>query len=89
MAKRKTFDVQLFKTYINARLESDLISDDAKDAFVSSLEYVLEETGNYNGFRYIYKDDERPCLDDPIDRIIGNVCNPKWTRSHELNRNYF
>jgi len=86
MSKRKTFDVQLFKTYINCRLESDTLSDDAKDAFVRSLEYVLEETGNYNGFRYIYRDNERPCLDNPVE---GKVCNPNWTRSHELNRNYF
>lgn len=83
---RKTFDVQLFKTYINERLTSEQLSDAEKTAYVQALEHVLETTGNYNGFRYIYTDNERPCLDNPTD---GRVCNPNWTRSHELNRSYF
>jgi len=78
---RKTFDVQMFRSYVNERLLSDKLSDDAKDAFASALEHVLEETGNYKGFRYIYKDDERI--------FNGRDPNPNWTRSHELNRSYF
>ena len=85
MAKRKTFDVQQFKEFINKSLEFDY-NDYEKQAFITALEYVLSETGNYKGFSYVYKDSERPCLDDPKD---GKVCNPAWTHSHELNRRYF
>jgi hypothetical protein len=85
MTKRKTFDVQRFKDYINGSLKFDY-NDSEKRAFIQMLEYVLEETGNYKGFRYVYTDNERPCLDDPID---GKVCNPNWTKRHELMRHYF
>ena len=86
MTKRKTFDVQMFRNYVNERLSSNLLNNDEKHTLVRCLEHVLQETGNYKGFRYIYKDNERPCVDNPVD---GKVCNPSWTFGHELNRSYF
>ena len=85
MNKRKTFDVQQFRVFVNNSLVLDY-SDEHKQGLITALEHVLMTTGNYKGFRYVYTDNERPCLDDPKD---GNVCNPNWTRRHELFRNYF
>lgn len=85
MNNRKTFDVQQFRKFVNDSLVFDY-SDEHKEGLITALEHVLMATGNYKGFRYVYTDNERPCLDDPKD---GNVCNPKWTRRHELFRNYF
>ena len=86
MAKRKTFNVDDFRKYINTRLLSDHLSPDLKHGLAGALDYVLHETGNYKGFRYIYADDQRPCLTEPID---GDVSNPAWTAEHEMRREYF
>lgn len=63
MAKKKTFNVQAFKDDINRRLlmayeaKSDSAIYDTQAfcaALCSILESVLAESGNYNGFNYLY-----------------------------------
>jgi hypothetical protein len=53
MAKRKTFDVQEFKTSINRMLAGSVISPEGRKSMMIVLEDVLMQTGNYKGYRYL------------------------------------
>ena len=49
----KKFDVDTFKTRINAILESSTCSRDTRLGLCTALEYVLFETKSYKGFGYL------------------------------------
>lgn len=63
MAKRKTFDVEDFKRWVNSVLalptqdNPHVPSQDTKSALCTALEKVLMDTGNYKGFQNIYWSD--------------------------------
>lgn len=50
---RKTFSVDTFKDQINNTLAFSLVSADRREGVIVALEYVLHETGNYRGYRYL------------------------------------
>lgn len=50
---RKTFSVDTFKDQINNILAVSRLSSDRREGFIAALEYVLQETGNYRGYRYL------------------------------------
>ena len=56
MAKKKTFNVDAFKEYVNKQLAR--VDEFATEAFKAglslSLQEVLMRSGNYQGFNYIY-----------------------------------
>lgn len=55
---RKTFSVKDFKDHINRELKAD--DDFPKDhrrGLIDALELVLRQTGNYQGFRYLTKEE--------------------------------
>lgn len=82
---RKTFNVSEFKDYVNSKLVLDYLSNDEKYGLIAALEHVLHETGNYNGFMYVYKDDVRPCIEG---KVGGDASNPAWDRSRDMRRKY-
>ncbi len=82
---RKTFDVLHFTHYVNSKLVLDTLSKDEKYGLIIALEYSLHETGNYNGFGYIYKDDVRPCFPD---KVGADACNPDWDMDRDVRRKY-
>ena len=50
---RKTFSVDTFKDQINNILAVSVVSADRREGMIVALEYVLHETGNYRGYRYL------------------------------------
>ena len=82
---RKTFNVSEFKDYVNSKLVLDYLSNDEKYGLIAALDHVLHETGNYNGFMYVFKDDVRPCFPD---RVGAEACNPAWDKSRDMRRKY-
>lgn len=50
---RKTIKVEDFKNTINAMLKDTVCPEDVRRGLIASLESVLLETGNYNGFKYL------------------------------------
>lgn len=56
MKGRKTFDVTKFKTYVNTQLARTdaYATEEFKGGLCIALEEVLQRTGNYNGFQYLY-----------------------------------
>jgi len=82
---RKTFDVLHFKNYVNSKLVLDTLSRDEKYGLIIALEYALHETGNYNGFGYIFKDDVRPCFPD---KVGADACNSDWDMARDVRRRY-
>lgn len=83
---RKTFSVSEFKSWVNDKLGAAYIRDELKEGLIASLTHVLHETDNYNGFGYVYKDEERPCIEGPDGKLVTN---PNWTESHDLSRVYY
>lgn len=53
MAYRKTFDVKALKEWVNERLALDNYSPQEKYGMINTLDHVLNETGNYQGFGYL------------------------------------
>lgn len=86
MTKRKTISVAYLRDWVNERLTSDHLTPEHKRGLANALDQVLLKTGNYNGFGYIYCDDERPCLPD---KVGAEACNPNWTEYHETRRFYY
>lgn len=86
MSKRKTFNVNDFKMWINERLTSDLLTPEHKRGLCNALDHVLHQTNNYNGYGYSYIDDTRPCLDG---KTGNDSVNPAWTDYHDTRRHYF
>jgi hypothetical protein len=83
---RKTFNVSEFKDYVNSRLVLDSLSKEEKYGLIVALDHVLNETGNYKGFGYVYKDDVRPCFPD---RVGAQACNPAWDMARDMRRQYY
>jgi hypothetical protein len=54
--KRKTIDVQALKDYANNQLARTdaYATDEFKKGIISMIEKVLLDSGNYNGFDYVY-----------------------------------
>jgi hypothetical protein len=86
MAKRKTFDVQEFKEWVNARCLDAHFHVEHKHGLCNALDHVLLKTGNYKGFGYVYMDEQRPCLPG---KVGAEACNPDWTIEHEYRRQYY
>ena len=82
---RKTFNVSEFKDYVNSKLVLDTLSKDEKYGLITALNHLLHETGNYNGFMYVFKDDVRPCLPD---KVGAAACNPDWDMDRDVRRKY-
>tara|TARA_B100000902_G_scaffold115594_1_gene116480 strand:- start:3352 stop:3570 length:219 start_codon:yes stop_codon:yes gene_type:complete len=54
---RKTIAVNKVKKYVNSYLAHPNSSVDGREAMMSLIEAVLMETENYNGYRYLSKDE--------------------------------
>lgn len=54
---RKTIAVNKVKKYVNSYLAHPNSSADGREAMMSLIEAVLMETENYNGYRYLSKDE--------------------------------
>ena len=56
MGKRKSFDVETFKDYVNKQLSrtDEHATEDFKSGLCVALEQVLHRTGNYKGFNDLY-----------------------------------
>lgn len=67
---RKTFNVDTFKDQINKVLAASVVSADRREGMIVALEYVLHETGNYRGYRYLLSS-EVPEGHQPGIRIPG------------------
>jgi lysozyme family protein len=80
--KRKTFKVSELQDWVNSKLVNDDINVEFRQGLATALAHVLLKTGNYNGFGYVYKDNERPYLP-------SGESNPNWTQKHETRRVYF
>lgn len=80
MAKRKTFKVEILKKKINGRNRQSICSADCRNAWNSVLADILMDTGNYEGFRYLDKD-EVPAGELPgIERESGLSTFPDSSR---------
>jgi hypothetical protein len=56
MPNRKTIDVEQFKTQINRCLAVGVETTGSyRQGLIDALEYVLDASGNYRGFRYLVK----------------------------------
>ena len=74
MSKRKTYPVSKLKETAHIILSQTHLSRDEKSVVCSFLEKVLHETGNYNGFMFVFSEEEGiPHVDD----------------EHYYNRKYF
>ena len=82
---RKTFKVSEFKDYVNSKLVLDHLSDDEKYGLLTALNYMLHETGNYNGFMYVFKDAIRPCIEG---KVGADARNPNWDMNRDVRRKY-
>ena len=56
MGKRKSFDVETFKDYVNIQLSrtDKHATEEFKSGLCIALEQVLHRTGNYKGFNDLY-----------------------------------
>ncbi len=50
---RKTINVDQLRVKINEMLAGSSCSPDIRRGMINTLEFVLHETGNYQGFRYL------------------------------------
>lgn len=50
---RKTFNADTFKDQINKVLAASVVSADRREGMIVALEYVLHDTDNYRGYRYL------------------------------------
>lgn len=85
MAKRKTFNVESLRKHVNDVLKNPYYSKECRSGFINTLEYVLFESDNYKGFRYL-SESETPKLELPGIRphaSSGNMLdNTDNTRRH-------
>jgi hypothetical protein len=56
MKNKKTFDVQVFKQYVNEQLTrtDNYATEGFKSGLCVVLEEILHSTGNYNGYNDLY-----------------------------------
>ena len=57
MARRKTLNVSTLVEEVNTMLRESTCSKDARLGMCAVLERMLHETGNYDGFRYLMRDE--------------------------------
>jgi hypothetical protein len=81
---RKTFSVQDLRNQINASLQSDKLSQDAKAALCVHLEKVLRQTGNYGGYTYNDAANFFSAADPRNDFLYSD----NWKENYEFNRTY-
>jgi hypothetical protein len=68
---RKTINVDELRDKTNEMLAKSTCSPDVRQGTIDILEYVLHETGNYKGFRYL-TEREVPDMHLPGVRYDGN-----------------
>lgn len=66
---KKTYPVDQMRRDINESLKHSVCSSDVRQGLCNALEYVLHASGNYHGFRYLWKDEV------PTDELPGIVVN--------------
>ena len=54
MPKRKTIEVETLKRRVNKYLTLDTLNQVEKSALCHILETILQDTGNYQGFSYLF-----------------------------------
>ncbi len=54
---RKTVDVEAFKDMTNQILRNSTADRDLRRGWCGALEWILHETGNYRGYRYLTIDE--------------------------------
>jgi len=56
---KKTFSVEIFKNYVNKQLKrtDGFATDEFKSGLCLTLEQVLHESNNYNGYQDLYWDE--------------------------------
>lgn len=54
---RKTVDVEALKTMTNDILRASTVDRELRRGWCAALEWVLHETGNYRGYRYLTIDE--------------------------------
>lgn len=54
---KKTFSVENMRMEINESLRRSTCTPDVRQGLINALEYVLHASGNYHGFRYLWKHD--------------------------------
>lgn len=58
MAKtKKTMNVEELREHANNLLRSNAGDSNYREGVISTIEYVLHYTGNYNGFNYLFEAD--------------------------------
>jgi hypothetical protein len=59
MSKKKTLNVESFKSYVNKQLArtDGFANESFKCGLATTLEHVLHATGNYNGYTQLYWDE--------------------------------
>lgn len=87
MKRNKTIKIERLKEMINEKLKAD-ISKDQKIALSFLLEEVLHETGNYNGYNYLYWIEKGH---EEWLKAGGNKHEEKYLYGdgHEFNRRYY
>ena len=55
MSRRKTIEVSQLVAHVNESLRTSTDSPEVRLGMILLLDKVLFETGNYNGFRYLYE----------------------------------
>lgn len=50
---RKTVDIEAFKNITNEVLRVSTVDRELRRGWCAALEWVLHETGNYRGYRYL------------------------------------
>ena len=85
MARRKTFNVDTFKKYVNDVLDNDNVPFEVKNGFAQALDHVLHETGNYNGFRYL----DPYNGDDPEFGFVDTEVGYPLTAKKAIRRQYY
>lgn len=88
---RKTVDVESFKDMTNKILRISTVDPAMRKGWMAALEWVLHETNNYRGFRYLTVD-EVPAEGLPGIRT-DNQGNPlpedlRWQACDETRRAY-
>lgn len=76
MSKRKSFEVEAFKKFVNEQLkrtDEHAMTGNFKSALCVALGEVLHKSGNYNGFMHLYWD-ERGCSE-----WRANGCTEVWS----------
>lgn len=92
---KKTINVQAMKDDINKALKnSEYVTPDYRQGLISCIENILHSTGNYNGFRYLSKDEVPDGEESGINiNVMTNLpfesMDMKFSNTDETRRYYF